>query len=124
MSQDIVSDALNQLMNAKLAGKQKIITKKYSKILINLLELVKKAGYIDYQIDNNYLTISLNENLNEFRVIKPRYNVSVKKINKYVRRFLPARNFGNLIISTNKGLMFHKDAEDKNMGGCLIAYIF
>jgi ribosomal protein S8 len=29
-----------------------------------------------------------------------------------------------LIVSTNKGLMTHKDAEEKNIGGCLIAYVF
>ncbi len=124
MSQDIVSDALNQIMNAKRAGKDSVTIKKYSKVLINLLELVKKAGYLDYKIDDCKLKINIKGNLNEFRAIKPRYNVSTKRINKYVRRFLPARDFGNIIISTNRGLMFHKNAEDKNIGGCLIAYIF
>ena len=46
------------------------------------------------------------------------------EIDKYVRRFLPSRDFGFIIVSTSKGLMTHEEAIEKNIGGSLIAYIF
>ncbi len=123
MSQDIVSDALNEIMNAKRAHKTSVTIKRHSKLLRNVLDIVKDAGYIDYTIDGNEMTIEIKE-LNEVRAIKPRFTVSVKKINHYTRRFLPAKNFGFLIISTNKGLMKGNEATEKKLGGCLIAYIY
>jgi len=50
--------------------------------------------------------------------------VKVDKINHYVRRYLPAKNFGFVIVSTNKGLMKHNEAEEKNLGGCVVAYVY
>lgn len=123
MSQDIVADALNEIMNAKKARKSEIVINKNSKLLRNVLDIAKERGYLDYNVEGNEIKISL-KNLNEIKAVKPRYTISVKKINNYVRRFLPAKNFGLLIISTNEGLMSHEDAEEKNIGGCIIAYMF
>jgi small subunit ribosomal protein S8 len=123
MSQDIIADALNQIMNAKKAKKTEIVITKHSKLLRNILDIAKESGYLEYEIDGTELKIKINK-LNELKAIKPRYTVSVKNINKYVRRYLPAKNFGFVIISTNKGLMKSEDAEEQNLGGCLIAYMF
>ncbi|MDD5192320.1 MAG: 30S ribosomal protein S8 [Candidatus Nanoarchaeia archaeon] len=123
MSQDIVADALNEIMNAKKARKSEIIIDKNSKLLKNVLDIAKERGYLNYSLQGNKIKIEL-KNLNEIKAVKPRYTVSVKKINGYVRRFLPAKNFGLLVISTNEGLMSHEDAEEKNVGGCIIAYMF
>ena len=60
----------------------------------------------------------------ECRTVKPRYYVAVDGIDRYLRRFLPSRNFGSLIISTNKGLMNYKDAIKNNLGGSIIAYFY
>ena len=123
MSQDINADALNQIMNAKKARKTEVTIKKHSKLLRNILDIAKESGYLDYEIDGTRLKVTINK-INELKAIKPRYTVSVKDINKYVRRYLPAKDFGFVIISTNKGLMKSEDAEEQNLGGCLIAYMF
>jgi small subunit ribosomal protein S8 len=123
MGQDIVSDALNKIMNAKRARKTKIIIKRHSKILRNILDIAKESGILDYTINGKELEIEIKK-LNEIKAIKPRFTVSVKQMDSYVRRFLPARDFGVVIISTNQGLMRHYDAIEKNIGGCLIAYVF
>ena len=123
MSQDIVSDALNEIMNAKAAKKKTIVLNKNSKLLRNVLDLVKRAGYIDYSVDGDYITVDIQK-LNELRSIKPRFTASVDQIEHYVRRYLPAKDFGFVIISTNKGLMDHYDAKKQNIGGCLIAYVY
>jgi small subunit ribosomal protein S8 len=123
MSQDIVSDALNEIMNAKKAKKSSVVVKKNCKLLRKVLDIAKESGHIDYTVEGNSIKVEIKE-LNEFKAIKPRFTVPVKRINHYVRRYLPARNFGYLIISTNKGLIKHEEAEKENTGGCLIAYIY
>jgi len=123
MSQDIVADGLNQIMNAKRARKQEVVLNKHSKLLRNILDVAKESEYLDYKVEGNKITIEIKD-LNSIIAIKPRFTVSVKKINFYVRRFLPARDFGFVIISTNKGLKKHKEAEEENIGGSLIAYMY
>jgi len=123
MSQDIVADALNQIMNMKRAGKQEVIIKRSSKFLISVLEVIKKLGYIDYETKDREVKVEIKE-MNECRAIKPRFNVSVDRIDKYIRRYLPARGFGFIIISTSKGLLTHDEAIEKKIGGSLIAYVF
>jgi small subunit ribosomal protein S8 len=126
MSQDIVADALNTIMNNKSLEKKEVMIKKVSKLLVRILEMMKKDGHVDFEIigDKKKIAIVKINKLNESRAIKPRYSVEVSEINKYERRFLPSRNFGKLIISTSKGLMSQKEAYEKNIGGCLIAYYY
>jgi small subunit ribosomal protein S8 len=123
MSQDIIADALNQIMNAKKARKTSVVITKHSKLLRNILDIAKESGYLDYEVDGTEIKVTISK-LNELKAIKPRYTVSVKNINKYVRRYLPAKDFGFVIISTNQGLMKSEEAEEQNLGGCLIAYMF
>ncbi len=123
MSQDIVADGLNQIMNAKKAKKTKIVLQKHSKLLRNILDVAKESGYLDYKVEGTKLTVEIKD-LNSIMAIKPRYNVPVKRINFYVRRFLPAKDFGFVIVSTNEGLLKHKEAEEKNKGGSLVAYMY
>lgn len=125
MSQDIVSDGLNQIMNAKAIEKRKVKIKRYSKVLIGILELMKKKEYVDFSIDEKTgeLIVDILK-LNLCRAIKPRYYVGVNDIDKYLRRFLPSRNFGTLVISTNKGLLTHREALLNKIGGSVIAYFY
>ena len=125
MSQDILSDGLNQIMNAVRIGKQELTIRRYSKVLINLFEMMNAKGHISYGINEGDKTATVKIiKLNECRAVKPRYYVSVDSIDRYLRRFLPSRNFGSLVISTNKGLINHKEAIANKIGGSVIAYFY
>ena len=125
MSQDIVSDGLNQIMNALRIEKRVITIRFYSKVLLNILEMMKSKGHINYEINKEEKNVKIEIiKLNKCKAVKPRYYVGVPDIDKYLRRFLPSRNFGSLVISTNKGLLNHKDAFEQNMGGSIIAYFY
>ena len=125
MSQDIVADGLNQIMNAKRIEKRELTIKRYSKVLLGLFDMMKANGNIDYEVDEEAKTVSVKViKLNECRAIKPRYYVGVDGIDKYLRRFLPSRNFGKLIISTNQGLVDHEYAVKNKIGGSVIAYFY
>ena len=125
MGQDIVADGLNQIMNARKVEKRELTIRRYSKVLLNLFKMMKEKGHIDYEVneDKKEVTVQLIK-LNECRAIKPRYFTTVLNIDKYLRRYLPSRNFGSLIISTSKGLMSHQEAVINNLGGSVIAYFY
>ena len=124
MSQDIVADALNKIMNAKRSGKSSLEAAHRSRLLISVLALAKLKGYIhDYKINGKIVKIEIGK-LNECNAIKPRFSVKVEDIEKYEKRYLPAQNFGILIISTSEGLMTNQTAKEKNLGGSIIAYMY
>ena len=124
MSHDVIADGLNNIMNAKNARKEFVVLSKYSKLFINTLEIAKNLGYIeDYKLNEKKLTINFGKFI-KCGAIKPRFNVSVNNIEKYMKRYLPGRGIGILIISTNKGLTTHAEAIEKNLGGALIAYFY
>ncbi len=124
MSQDIVSDGLNQIMNALKARKTSVEIKNYSKLLVSVLAIAKLRGYIEsYSVENKILSVKLGK-LNACKAIKPRFAVQVDEIEKYVNRYLPARHIGILIISTSQGLMSHHTASERKIGGSLLAYLY
>ncbi|HJX49966.1 MAG TPA: 30S ribosomal protein S8 [Candidatus Nanoarchaeia archaeon] len=126
MSQDIVSDALNVMYNAKRARKESVYIKRISNLLVEILKIMKQEGAVKkYKINSKEKSIEIT--LGEFskcRAVKPRFTVDATQIEKYRRRYLPARDIGIIIISTNKGLMTHIEAKEENTGGCLIAYFY
>lgn len=125
MSHDIVSDTLNKMMNAKKAGKHSVTTAHHSKLLLSILAIGKLKGYIrDYRMNGAQLEIEFTERLNACKAIKPRYLVRANDIMKYVRRYLPARNMGVVILSTSDGLVTHQTAIETSKGGSIIAYFY
>ncbi len=87
---------------------------------------MKEKGVIKkYKIDGKEksIEVALGE-FTECRAIKPRFTADKSQIEKYRRRYLPARNLGTIIISTNKGLMTHEEAFAEGIGGILVAYFY
>jgi small subunit ribosomal protein S8 len=126
MSQDIVADALNMVRNAKGARKESVKVNRISNLLIEVLKIMKQKNAIrKYKINSKDKSadISLGDFI-DCRAIKPRFSAKKEQIDKYMRRYLPARNFGTIIVSTNKGLMTHEEALEKSLGGSLIAYFY
>ena len=114
------------MRNAKKAKKNVVRTKIVSNILIEVLKIMKQEGAIKkYKIDgkDKSLVINLGE-FSECKAIKPRFSCDKVQLEKYRRRYLPGRNLGIMIVSTNKGLMTHEEAEKEKIGGCLIAYFY
>ena len=126
MSRDIVADALNMIRNAKKARKDSVKVKRISGLLIEILKIMKQKGAIKkYKIDSKDRSIEITiGELFDCKAIKPRFTVKIDQIEKYRRRYLPARELGTVIISTNKGLITHEEAQKSKTGGCLIAYFY
>lgn len=124
---DWLAAMLNDLTNCVKAGKKETTCVYVSNLMLNVLEIMKKHGYVkDYKVEENKFRKVKIEigNLIKSQAIKPRFFVNKKNMQKYIKRYLPARDVGILIVSTNKGLLTHHEALQKNVGGCLIAYCY
>ena len=126
MSHDVVADALNMIKNAKKARNEVVKISRISNLLIEILKIMKQKNAIKkYKINSKDKSIEITiGDLSECKAIKPRFSVDKTQIEKYRRRYLPARNLGTMIVSTNKGLMTHEEAQEEGIGGCLIAYFY
>jgi len=123
---EIITKSLNEIMNAKRAGKVELTVKPVSKLLIKVLDIMKERGYIEYKVNKEgfgSITIKIKK-LNECRSITPRFYTKIEEYDKYVRRYLPAREFGMIIVSTDKGVMTHYEALEQQTGGSLLAYCY
>jgi small subunit ribosomal protein S8 len=114
------------IKNAKKANKEIVKIARISNVLVEILKIMKQKEAIKkYKIDAKDKSIEVTiGNIFECKAIKPRFTCDVSQIEKYKRRYLPARGMGTLILSTNKGLMTHEEAENEKIGGCVIAYFY
>ncbi len=126
---DLISDALSNIMNAERNSKGEVMIKHCSKLLLNIIKIMKEHGYIsDYSFVNNgkggLLTVKLINKINKVGSIRPRFPCTLSQIESFEKRYLPAANFGIIIISTPQGLMTHYEAKQKKVGGILISYCY
>ncbi|HDP96088.1 MAG TPA: 30S ribosomal protein S8, partial [Euryarchaeota archaeon] len=57
-------------------------------------------------------------------VIKPRYAIRMGDMERYESRYLPAQDFGVLILTTTRGVVSHNQAKELGVGGKLLAYVY
>lgn len=126
---DTTAAALSKVMNAERIGKNDVLIKPHSKILRNVLDLMKENKYIGaYEViadgKGGYLKVNLIGGINKCGVIKPRFAVKIQNMEKYEKRYLLAKDFGIIMMSTTKGVISHKQAKKENVGGRLLAYCY
>jgi len=120
---------MSLILNNEAIGKSDCLLKPSSKLMKEVLKVMKDNSYIaDFkEVEDgrgNYVLLALNGGINKCGVIKPRYSVKNNEFEKFERRFLPAKDFGILFVSTPKGVMTHYDAKSKKLGGKLLAYCY
>jgi small subunit ribosomal protein S8 len=129
MLNDPLANALSLIMNAEKVSKIECNIKPVSKIIKKILELMNQYSYIGSYEEfedskGNTIKVNLLRKINKCAAIKPRYSIKADEIEKWEKRYLPAKDFGIIIISTSKGIMTHYDAKKKNLGGKLISYCY
>jgi small subunit ribosomal protein S8 len=126
---DPLSNVLSQISAYEKIGRKEIVTKSNSKVIKKALYIMQENKFIGgleevKDSKGNFLRINLIGNINKTGVIKPRFSVKKDAFEKFEKRFLPAKDFGILIISTPQGLMTHNEAKKKGLGGKLISYCY
>ncbi|MCS3924755.1 30S ribosomal protein S8 [Methanosalsum natronophilum] len=126
---DPLANALSTIKNAEDIGKQSCTIRPASKLIGNVLNVMKDNGYIgefEFIEDGKagIYEVKLIGRINKCGAIKPRYSVSSEDFEKWEKQYLPARNFGTLILTTSDGLLSQVQARENNVGGLLLAYVY
>jgi ribosomal protein S8 len=126
---DNLAKVLSALNNAEKVGKDTIVISPASKVIVKVIEILKKEKYItDFKIRKDLsggtILLTLAKQINKIGVIKPRFSVPVDNLEKFEKRYLPAKDFGRIILSTSKGIMTHIEAKNQKIGGVLLAYTY
>ncbi|MEM2105621.1 MAG: 30S ribosomal protein S8 [Candidatus Bathyarchaeia archaeon] len=126
---DTVSNGLTAILNNEARNKRECVISPASKLLGRVLRIMQLNGYIgEFEfIDDGRsgkFKVQLLGRINKCGAIRPRFSVRVDEIEDWEKKFLPSRDVGILVISTSKGVMSHKEAKEKHLGGRLIAFVY
>ena len=127
-----LANALTTLYNNEMRRNKQAIIMPASKLVINILRTMQKEGYIgefEYIDDGRWgkIIVQLLGRINKCGPITPRYPLSYRQLidlPNYIRRYLPSKEIGVIIVSTSKGVMSHKDAAKMRIGGIALGYVY
>ncbi len=125
---DHLADALNTIKTHEIAG-QEHCTVKSSRIVGEVLRVLKEHKYLkDFKKNDDgrktWFEIELDGRINDCGVIKPRFPVKRNEWARKEEQYIPGVGVGLLIVSTSQGIMTNLDAEEKKIGGRLVAYVY
>ena len=129
MLNDPLANALSNILNKENAKTKECIIYPSSKVIMEVMKVMKDYHYVGEikeinDLKGKRIIIQLINKINKCGVIKPRFAVKKENYEKFEKRFLPAKEFGILIVSTSKGIMSNNEARKKNLGGKLLAYCY
>ncbi|PIN73433.1 30S ribosomal protein S8 [Candidatus Woesearchaeota archaeon CG10_big_fil_rev_8_21_14_0_10_45_16] len=129
MLNDPLAAALTKIINAERVGKREVLIKPASSMIKRVLTIMNDNNYLGSfeEVEDGkggMLKVNLLGNLNKCGVIKPRFSTKYNAFEKWEKRYLPAKDFGLIIVSTPLGVLTHLQAKEKNTGGKLLAYCY
>jgi len=129
MFNDPLAATLAKVMNAELVGKKEVVVRPASKIIKQVLRLMQDYNYIgsfEEVQDGQHIILKVNllGNINKCGVVKPRFSAKYMGLEKWEKRYLPAKDFGIILLSTPQGIMTHAQAKQKQVGGVLLAFCY
>ncbi|MDE1820089.1 MAG: 30S ribosomal protein S8 [Euryarchaeota archaeon] len=129
MRQDLLNDALLALRHADLRGQETVTLRPISRLVGNVLGILREHGYIgEFHYEENgqggAYAVALSRRINSCGVLKPRLSVGVRELERYESRYLPAQDFGLLILTTSRGVVSQTKARELGIGGKLLAYVY
>ena len=129
MRHDLLNDALLALRHADRDGKPRVEIAPTSKLIAEVLRIFREHHYIEEFtfVPNGrggVYDVRLARRINSCGVIKPRVAVRHDDLERYESRFLPAQDFGLLVLSTNRGVVSQAEARESKIGGRLLAYVY
>lgn len=129
MLNDPLANILSYINHHERLGRKEITAANNSNFIRKVLSILNENNYVGEfkEIEDGkgkLLQVQLLGNINKVGVIKPRFNVKKADFEKYEKRYLPAKDFGVIIVSTSQGLMTHNRAKEKSLGGRLICYCY
>ena len=120
-----IAAAMSKIMNAERAKKLDVEIYPISKTVETIIKILNELGYIaGFKKNKNSFIVMLNGSINKCGAILPNYSIKADEYEAFEKRYLPAKDFGVLILTTPEGVMTHLQAKEKGIGGRLIAYCY
>ena len=128
-AKDTLSNGLTTLMNNEFRNKTSCVISPASKLLGRVLRVLQLSGYVgefEFIEDgrSGKFKVQLLGRINKCGAIKPRYSVKTDAFENWEKTYLPAREMGILVVSTPSGVISHKEAKQKSIGGKLLAFVY
>lgn len=125
----VLADALKAITNAERRGKRQVMIRPSSRVIVEFLKVMMKRHYIqDFTVVDDHrsgkIVVNLIGRLNKCTAICPRYDVSLNELETFQAKLLPSRQFGYLVLTTDKGICDHEDARSKKAGGKILGMFF
>lgn len=129
MLHDPLNDAMVAIRNAEAAGKEECTVRPASKLIGHVLKVMQEHGYIrSFELVDDgrggLYRVGLCGSINSCGVIKPRFSVRRMELERFEARYLPAQDFGVLILTTTEGVISQQKAKEVGVGGKLLAYVY
>ena len=126
---NVLANLFVTIYNTESRRKSECIILPTSKLGANVLNTLKKDGYIkDFEhIDDNRggkFKIELFAKISKCGSITPRFKVKKDEYSSWEHQYLPSYSRGMLLVTTNQGVMSHHEAITKGLGGFLIGYVY
>lgn len=117
------------IKNAEHRGLKECVIKPASRLIAEVLRVMQRSGYIgefEYVDDGRTgkFRVQLLGRVNNCGPIKPRFPIKHNQYEIFEKRFLPSRDLGIIVVSTNQGVMTHHEAKHRKLGGVLLAYVY
>lgn len=126
---DSLANGLTSIMNNEMRNKHECIISPASKLLGRVLRVMQLNGYIgEFEfIDDGRsgkFKVQLLGRINKCGAIRPRFPVRGNEMEEWEKKFLPSRDVGVLVVSSPHGVLSHKEAKEKSVGGRLLAFVY
>ncbi len=126
---DTLANGLTTIMNNEMRNRAECVISPASRLLGRVLRVMQLSGYIgefEFVDDgrSGKFKVQLLGRVNKCGALKPRFSVGAREFEVWEKRFLPSRDIGVLVVSTSQGVLSHRKAKEKKIGGRLLAFVY
>ena len=126
---DTLANGLITIMNNEMRNKRECMISRASKLLGRVLRIMQLNGFIgefEFVDDgrSGKFKVQLLGRINKCGAVRPRFAVKFDEFETWEKKFLPSRDVGLMVVSTSQGVLAHRDAEEKSLGGRLLAFVY
>ena len=126
---DTLANGLTTVVNNEMRNKRECVISPASKLLGRVLRIMQLNGYIgEFEfIDDGRsgkFKVQLLGRINKCGALRPRSSVRIDEFEDWEKKILPSREVGLIVISTPRGVLSHKEAREKHIGGKLLAFVY
>ena len=126
---DTLANGLTTIVNNEMRNKRECIISPASKLLGRVLRIIQLNGYVgefEFVDDgrSGKFKVQLLGRINKCGAVRPRFSVGMDEFEEWEKKILPSRDVGIIVVSTSKGVLSHKEAKEKHIGGKMLAFVY